>query len=156
MANIELTKERIKEVPGVLKALENGVLNGDINPLEMFGIMSAFEKWVKYAKENEAIQKAIDRQFDIEANGQKTIKYNSVTVTRNERDSWDYSPCPENDAILINEAEIKRLKDQNKAIEEMLKARYKVNDLTSIETGEVVGVVKPIKTGTTKYYSVKL
>ena len=151
----ELTKSRVKELPGVLQSLENGILSGDINPNEIHGIISAFGKWIKYIKENKPIQDAMERAFDLEANGAKTIKFNNVSITKNERDSWDFSPCPENDTILINEAEIERLKEQNKAIEETLKARYKIDDLTNAATGEIVSVIKPIKTGSTKYFSVK-
>src|ERR1017187_3470702 len=153
MNNTELAKSRVKELPGVLQALENGILSGDINPNEMHGVIKAFDSWIEYIKKNKPIQDAMERAFDLEANGAKTIKYNDVTITKNERDSWDFSPCPENDTLLINEAEIKRLKEQNKAIEETLKARYKIDDLTNISTGEVVSVIKPIKKGSTKYFS---
>ena len=156
MANIELTKERIKEVPGVLKALEQGIMNGEINPLEMLVIQKSFEKWVEYVKSKQEIQKAIEAEYLKSIEGNKKITFNGVEITQNEKVSWDFSPCPENDTIIANELEIKRLKEQNKAIEETLKARYRIDDLVNIESGEVTGVVKPIKSGSTKYFSVKL
>ena len=155
MERTELAKSRIKEIPGVLQALENGIMSGDINPLELLIIQKSFEKWVKYIKEKKEIQDIVEKQFLKSVESGKTIKFNGVQITQNEKDSWDFSPCPENDTILINDAEIERLKEQNKAIEETLKARYRIDDLVNATTGEITGINKPIKKGSTKYFSVK-
>jgi hypothetical protein len=156
MDRTELAKSRIKEIPGVLQALENGVMSGDINPLELLIIQKSFEKWIEYIKGKSELQEAVEKEFLKNVESGKKIKFRDAEITQNERDIWDFSPCPENDTILHLDAEISKLKEQKKAIEDTLKARYRIDDLLNANTGEVVEVIKPIKKGCTKYYSIKL
>lgn len=152
MNQIELTKERLAEVPGVLKQLENGILNGEINALELPIILASFEKWIKYAKENKKLQDCVQKEHL--KGGKKSVNFQGATITLTERASWDYSVC--NDLRLESvQKEIDYYTEQKNVIELELQARYKIDDFVNPVTGEVVEVVKPIKT-TKTFFTVKL
>jgi len=150
MNNLPALHKRLAEFLGVLKQLENGILEEKINPLYLPFILANFDKWIKYAKENKNLQDCVKKKFEDE----KTIDFNGVKITQTERATWDYSVCEDERLNALNE-QIKYLTEQKKAVEEELQARYRINDFVNPITGEIVEIVKPIKT-TKSFFTVKM
>lgn len=148
---IALIKERVTELPGLLQAFEMAIKNGEINPLTMLILTSSMDKYVKHVKKDKELKNIISKEHS--KSGEKTITLNGVKITANEKDDYDYTPCQDSRLESLNK-EIEYLTEQKKAIELELQARCKQDDFVNPITGELIEVIKPIKTSTS-YFSVK-
>jgi hypothetical protein len=138
--------DRLTEMPGLLKQLENGILAGEINPLEMKLVEYGLTKWLEYVKKNETLQGAVMMQAQ---NNEKNFEYRGIKMQIAEAGvSYDYSPCEDSRLEYLN-AEIEQLTEQKKAIEKELQARVHIKDFINPVTGEIIEVKKPIKSSKT-------
>lgn len=154
MNAVQLTKERLAEVPGVLKQLENGILHGEINPLEWQLVISSLEKWIKYAKDNKAISEVMQNEFL--KYGQKTINYNGAEICFSEGKliGYDFSTCQDHRLESI-EKELAYYTEGKKAVEAELIARINQPDYCNPETGEVIEVSRPMPKYSKPFFTVK-
>ena len=148
---LELIKERVTELPGVLQAFEMAIKNGEINPLTLLILTSSMDKYVKHIKEDKELQEIMLKEHS--RSGDKSVSFNGVKITVNEKATYDYTPCQDARLESLTQ-EIAYLTEQKKAIELELQARYKHDDFVNPISGEIIEVIKPLKTSTT-YFSVK-
>lgn len=157
MNNLQLAIERKNEIPGVLKAIENGVLNGEIEPLELLQIQTSFNRWCEYIKKNKELQKAFQSAYDKRVTGnQKEIDFNGSKITFNSgRSTYDFSKI-ENHNYRSLCKEFEYYKQQKEILEAEFINNLKKEPIVIEETGEIITQEVPIvKTGES-YFSVKL
>ena len=97
------------EIPKLVNTLVNQVMEGEINPLEVFVSIKVLEEAIKQAKkriQDVAIYEAMRY-------GENTVNaYDAEITLKNTATRYDYSSIP---SIVEKEAELKALKDKHKA-----------------------------------------
>lgn len=151
MNKLDLTKERLAEMQGVLKSFENQILEGNINPLEWLLVQRAFGKWLNYAKEHKDINEACYKEV-LRSNGY--YKNMRITHTEGRLLKYDYSECDDARLETINK-NIEYYTEQKKAIEAELQSLIKQDDFINNDTGEIISVKKPIPIYSKSFFTVK-
>ena len=157
MDKIALTKERISEMPGVLKSLEMAVLNGEIEPFELLQITASFTKWVDYVKKNKDLQKNLESSYEKHQKAnEKEILFNGSKITYSTgRVSYDFSQIEnENYKSLCKEFEY--YKEQKKVLEDEFINNMKKEPIVNELTGEIISFETPLVSYGESFFSIKL
>lgn len=133
----------------VVKSLENNILSGMMNPLDVKIIIHNLESIIKKLKSNELINDQVDIESDKYPS--KTFDYNGFEMQKCSKKTYDYSVC--NDSELENLVEqAEEIKAKIKARQDLLKALTKDYDIIEQKTGECL---TPPATKTADYYKIK-
>lgn len=140
-----------EQVQSFVNKIENELLSGNFNPIEVALQTKQLEDLIKNIKASKIIKELIDDETSKFT--EKTFDFKGFKITKSQRTTYNYVSCNDEEWLNLN-TEIETLKEKIKQREKFLQSLSKnyAGNIASADTGEVIN---PPETSTITFLKIE-